>query len=170
MSVKMSCLFLAALWSPDGKGWPLCSFVCDVFLYFCRFSIWCPVSGVVFDGIDSWSVPSSLLCYECPPRLSPITIESAMFTSIAAIWLATGLYRWSRLSFSGYLSTFAKLRNIRVVGISFPLCAVSVLNNQALSLGRYFTDNQNLYNLIGKAFINSLTQSADSGMPFSTHL
>ena len=31
-----------------GKGWPLSSFVCDVFLYFCHFPIWCPGSGVFF--------------------------------------------------------------------------------------------------------------------------
>ena len=27
-----SCLFIAALWSPAGKGWPLGSLVCDVLL------------------------------------------------------------------------------------------------------------------------------------------
>ena len=29
------------------------SLVCDVFLCFCDFPIWCPASGVVFDCIDS---------------------------------------------------------------------------------------------------------------------
>ena len=41
-----------------GKGWPPGSLVCDVFLCFCHFPIWCPGSGVVFDGLDSWSLPS----------------------------------------------------------------------------------------------------------------
>ena len=45
-----------------GKNWPLCSYVCDVFLWFCHFPICCPGSGVAFDCIDSWSLPSSLLC------------------------------------------------------------------------------------------------------------
>ena len=35
------------------KRWPLGSFVCDVFLCFCHFPIWCPGSGVVFDSIYS---------------------------------------------------------------------------------------------------------------------
>ena len=47
--VIVSCLFTEALWSPAGKG----SLVCDVFLCFCHFLIWCPESGVVFDCIDS---------------------------------------------------------------------------------------------------------------------
>ena len=41
------------------KGLPLGSPVCDVFLCFCHFPIWCPGSGVVFDCIDSWSLPFS---------------------------------------------------------------------------------------------------------------
>ena len=36
MFVMLSCLFIAALWSPAGKGlgkgWPLGSLVCDFFL------------------------------------------------------------------------------------------------------------------------------------------
>ena len=44
-----------------GKGLTLGSLVFDVFLCFCHFSMWCPVSGVVLDCIDSWSLPSSLL-------------------------------------------------------------------------------------------------------------
>ena len=42
-------LFLAALWSPT----TIHSLVCDVFLRFCHFLIWCPGSGVVIDCIDS---------------------------------------------------------------------------------------------------------------------
>ena len=45
-----------------GKCWPLGSLVCDVFLCFCHFPLWYPGSGVVLDCIDSWSMPSSLLC------------------------------------------------------------------------------------------------------------
>ena len=41
--VILSCLSLAALWSPAGKGLsPFGSLVCDVFLCFCHFQIWCP--------------------------------------------------------------------------------------------------------------------------------
>ena len=36
-----------------GKGWPHGSLVCDVFLCFCHFPMWCPGSGVVLDCIDS---------------------------------------------------------------------------------------------------------------------
>ena len=36
-----------------GKDWPLGSLLCDVFLGFCHFPIWCPGSGVVLDCIDS---------------------------------------------------------------------------------------------------------------------
>ena len=43
---ELSCLLLAALWSPVGKDYPLGSLVCDVFLRFCHFPIWCPWSGV----------------------------------------------------------------------------------------------------------------------------
>ena len=53
MSVMLSCLFLATLWPPDGKGLTSWRFVCDVFLCFGHVTIWCPVSGVVFDCIDS---------------------------------------------------------------------------------------------------------------------
>ena len=34
-----------------GKGWPLGSLVCDVFLCFCHFPMWCPGQGVVLDCI-----------------------------------------------------------------------------------------------------------------------
>ena len=34
LSVMLSCLFIAALWSPDGKGEPFGYLVCDVFLCF----------------------------------------------------------------------------------------------------------------------------------------
>ena len=44
-----------------GKSLPLGILVSDIFLCFCHFPIGCPRSGVVFDCIDSWSLPSSLL-------------------------------------------------------------------------------------------------------------
>ena len=53
MFIMLSCLFNAALWSPAGKGQPLGALVCDVFLRFCHFPMWCPGSGVVLDCIDS---------------------------------------------------------------------------------------------------------------------
>ena len=51
--VILACLFIAALGPPVGKRLTLGSIVCDVFLCFCPFSMWCPVSGVVLDCIDS---------------------------------------------------------------------------------------------------------------------
>ena len=39
----------------------LLALLCDVFLCFCHFPIWCSGSGVVLDCIDSWSLPSFLL-------------------------------------------------------------------------------------------------------------
>ena len=59
--VMISCLFIAALWSPAGRGLTSWLLVCDVFLCFCHFTMWCPGSGVVLDCIDSGSLPSSLL-------------------------------------------------------------------------------------------------------------
>ena len=53
VSVMLSCLFIAALWSPAGKSWPLGSLVDDVFLCFCHFPMWCPGSGVVQDCFNS---------------------------------------------------------------------------------------------------------------------
>ena len=57
MFVMLSCLFIAALWSPAGKGlgkgWPLGSLVCDFFLCCCHSPMWCPGSGLVLDCIDS---------------------------------------------------------------------------------------------------------------------
>ena len=52
----VSCLFLAAMWSPFGKECSFGSPVCDVFVcvcFFFHFSIWCPGSGEVLDCIDS---------------------------------------------------------------------------------------------------------------------
>ena len=55
------CLFLAALWSPDGKeltSWLSCV-LC--LLVFCHFPIWSHGSGVVLDCIDSSSFTSSII-------------------------------------------------------------------------------------------------------------
>ena len=53
VSVMLSCLFLAILWSSSGKGLASWLFVFDVFLCFCHFPTWCPRSGLVFDFIDT---------------------------------------------------------------------------------------------------------------------
>ena len=56
----LSHLFIAALWSPAGKGltsWLLLS----MFIVFCYFPMWYPGSGVVLDYIVTWSLPSFLL-------------------------------------------------------------------------------------------------------------
>ena len=50
--LMLSCLLIAALWSPAGKGltyWILLVML----LYFCYFTMWCPGSGVVLDCIVS---------------------------------------------------------------------------------------------------------------------
>ena len=50
--VILSCMFIAALWSPAGKG--LTSWLLFVMLgCFCHFLMWYPGSGVVLDCIDS---------------------------------------------------------------------------------------------------------------------
>ena len=51
----LSCFIVCSL-QPCGhlmrNGWPLGSLVCDVFLCFCHFPMWCSGSGVVLDCID----------------------------------------------------------------------------------------------------------------------
>ena len=67
--IHVSCVscFLVCSLQPcgnlQGKGEPLGSPVCDVFLCFCHFPMRCPGSGVVhvLDCIDSRSLPSYLL-------------------------------------------------------------------------------------------------------------
>ena len=50
--VMFSCLFIAALWPPEGKG--LTSRLLFVmFIVVCYFPIWNPMTGVVLDSIDS---------------------------------------------------------------------------------------------------------------------
>ena len=66
--IYVSCLSCCLVCSSQpyghllGKGWPLGFLVCDVFLCFCHFPMWCPGTGVVLDCIDSRFLPSSLLC------------------------------------------------------------------------------------------------------------
>ena len=51
--VMLSCLFIAALWSPVEKGltsWLSCMLS---FIVFCHFPVWYPGAGVVLDCIDS---------------------------------------------------------------------------------------------------------------------
>ena len=60
--LMLSRLFIAALWSPAGKGLTS-SLLLVMFLYFCYFPMWYPGSGVVLDCIVSCSLPSFLLCY-----------------------------------------------------------------------------------------------------------
>ena len=60
--VMFSCLIIAALWWPAGKG--LTSWLSfDVLLCFCHFPMWYPGSGAALDSIDSWSLPSFLVTY-----------------------------------------------------------------------------------------------------------
>ena len=56
----LSCLFIAALWSPDWKGLTSLLSCMWCFLMFLSLPMWCPGSGVVLDSIDSWSLPSYL--------------------------------------------------------------------------------------------------------------
>ena len=49
--LMLSCLFIAILWSPAGKG--LTSWLLLVMFYFFYFPMWYPGSGVVLDCIDS---------------------------------------------------------------------------------------------------------------------
>ena len=52
--VRLSCLFIAALWSPAGKGltsWLSCLWC---FIVFCHFPMRCSGSDVVLGCIDSW--------------------------------------------------------------------------------------------------------------------
>ena len=51
--VILACLFLAALWSPVGKGLSFSSLVCGIFLVFWHFPMWCPGSDVVPNCINS---------------------------------------------------------------------------------------------------------------------
>ena len=53
VSVMLSCMSLQPCGHLLGKGWSLSSLVCDVFLCYSHFPMWCPGSGLVLDCIDS---------------------------------------------------------------------------------------------------------------------
>ena len=59
VSVILYFLFFAIIWSPAG-AWFSCM-LC--FLVFCHLPIWWPGSRVVFDCIDSSSLPFYLLLF-----------------------------------------------------------------------------------------------------------
>ena len=44
--VMLSCLFIAALWSPAGEGLTSGLSCVWCFILFCHFRVWCPGSGV----------------------------------------------------------------------------------------------------------------------------
>ena len=50
--VMLSRMFIATLWSPEGKGLTSC-LLFVMFIVFCYFPIWYPRTGVVLDCIDS---------------------------------------------------------------------------------------------------------------------
>ena len=86
-----------------------------------------------------------------PSIFSPITIESATFTSIEAIWPVTCL-----IGEADYLQEDGDickprhkldpgLWNPRLVSTSFRPCEVSVINTQALTLSKYCPDDPKLY-------------------------
>ena len=62
-----------------GKGCPLGSLVCDGF--FSHIPMRWPGSGVVLDCIDSWSLPSFLLCqiFHCLRFCQPVFIAGCIF-------------------------------------------------------------------------------------------
>ena len=78
--VVLSCLFLAALWSPPGRGWPLGSLVCYVFLS-------CGVPGQVWYLIASITDLCFLICYTCTYHLREYTILNSLQTK-------TYIYLW----------------------------------------------------------------------------
>ena len=86
--IMQSCLLLASLLSPAGKG--LISLISCVLCFSCccHFPIWCSGSGMVLDCIDSWSLSSSLhwkattssiwlFCLACLPGVSWLLCDSS---------------------------------------------------------------------------------------------
>ena len=53
VSIMLSCLSIQPCSHLLGKGWPLGSLVCDVFLCYSHFPMRCPGSSLVIDCIDS---------------------------------------------------------------------------------------------------------------------
>ena len=62
MCLACHVFFLQSCGHLLGKSWPLGSLVCDVFLCLYHLPTLCPGSCVELDCIDSWPLPSSLLC------------------------------------------------------------------------------------------------------------
>ena len=66
--ICVSCLscFLVCSLQPCvhllGMGWPLGSLVCEVFVCYSHFLMWCSGPGMVLNYIDPWSLPSYSLC------------------------------------------------------------------------------------------------------------
>ena len=50
--VMLSRLFIAALWSPAGKGLTSCLSFVMFYCVFCHFSMWCPGADVVLDCME----------------------------------------------------------------------------------------------------------------------
>ena len=98
----MSCdvmllrLFIAALWSPAGKGLTsLLSFVMFNCV-FCQFPMWHPGLGVVLDCIDSWS-------------LSPFFL---WFRNNTAHWFTNLVFKQPSVSLGSYTTWFANMSKI----------------------------------------------------------
>ena len=70
-----------------GKGWPFGSPVCDDFLCFFHFPIWCPGLGEVFDYINSWSLASSLLLLLLLCFLLSLSNEAGRLIAFAQFFL-----------------------------------------------------------------------------------
>ena len=85
--VMFSCLFIVALWSPAEKrltSWLSCMWC---FIVFCHFPMRCPGSGVVFNYIDSWSLPSFLLWNQVTQvRFSPQVAYRFSLYDNGALW------------------------------------------------------------------------------------
>ena len=104
--VVLSCLLIAALWSPAEKwltSWLAC-------MCFCHFPMWCPGSGVVLDCFDSWSLPSRpWAAYRPPSRPPPLGILYTMifwnYTIYKAKWHMLALWQLGRYCVTALLTT-----------------------------------------------------------------
>ena len=89
-----------------GKGWPLDSFVRDVFLWFCHFPIWCFESGVLLDSNDSWSLISSLfwspLCIGDHLGHLKIGFDKVFFLKFYHVWYKHILFLYFKLTCKAY--------------------------------------------------------------------
>ena len=94
-----ACIFLAALWSPTGKSWPLSSLACDVFLCSWNFPIWYLESGMVLDCIDSWFLPSFYLMYRIP--FDTVNITNPLYSDWFSYYIDTVSMGLSLVYFNG---------------------------------------------------------------------